>query len=322
MTGAADDMMRFHLVYDGPALEEHRMDVRALAPALLAVGDLVERSNEILNGDQAKVSVNVHASFKTGSFGIDLDTAQSLWGRVQDLMSSHPVASISTLCTLLGLSAKDAVKGVVAVVLWIRGRTITKVEPLEDGIVRLYIDNDYLDTEERVIRLVQDYKVRKALEGMIYEPLDQDGIDSVSVMPRKGAEPVMHIERNEASYFRAPPPEDVLLDDDTYVANLQVVTVAFQDGNKWRFSEGGGGNAYFATVLDEGFIKRVQLNQENFAKDDIIRARVRRLQRITPQGLRADYEILEVLDHRSASPKVQFGIDFSGQDNQPPSENS
>ncbi|AXY41605.1 hypothetical protein D1793_05000 [Halomonas sp. JS92-SW72] len=310
MEEVKDDMLRLHLVYDGPALEEHRMDVRALAPALLAVGDLVERANEILNGDQAKVSVNVHASFKTGSFGVDLETMQTLWGRIQDLVSNHHVTSIATLCGLLGLTARDAARSVVAVVRWMRGRQITRVEPLGDGVVRLHINDEHLDTEERIIQLVRDYKLRKALEGMISEPLEREGIDSVSVLPRKGGEVVMHVERDEAPYFKAPPAEDEILDEDTFVANLQVVTVAFQDGNKWRFTEGGGGNAFFANVLDEAFLKRVQLNQENFAKDDIIRAKVCRRQRITPQGLRADYEILEVIDHRSASPKVQFGIDF------------
>lgn len=310
MTEVADNMMRFHLVYDGPALEEHRMDVRALAPALMSVGDLVERANEILNGDQAKVSVNVQASFKTGSFGIDLETAQTLWQRMQDIVSDHPVQTIATIVTLLGFSAKDAVKSVVGVVRWMKGRAITKIEPLGDGNVRLYISDDYIDTEERVIQLVKDYKIRKALEGMIKEPLDQEGIDSVSVLPRKGSEPAMHIERDEANYFVAPPPEDELLGDDIYEANLQVVTVAFQDGNKWRFSEGGGGNAYFANVLDQAFLQRVQLNQEHFAKEDIIRAKVRRTQRITQQGLKSDYEILEVLEHRSASPQVQIGMQF------------
>lgn len=50
------DRFRFNLVYDGPALEEHRMDVRTLAPALLALGDMVERANEILNGEQVKIA--------------------------------------------------------------------------------------------------------------------------------------------------------------------------------------------------------------------------------------------------------------------------
>jgi hypothetical protein len=33
----------FNVVYDGPALAEHRMDVRDLAPALVVISDLFQR---------------------------------------------------------------------------------------------------------------------------------------------------------------------------------------------------------------------------------------------------------------------------------------
>ena len=155
---------KFHLVYDGPGLEHHQMDVRDLAPALLAVGDLVERANDMFNGDRSKVSVKVHASFKTGCFGIDLETAQALWSRVQDMLASQHVVNLTTLCGLLGISAFGTLRGPIQVISWIRGRAITKVEPLENGVVRLYIDSDHIDVEEQVLQLVRDYKIRKALK--------------------------------------------------------------------------------------------------------------------------------------------------------------
>lgn len=43
----------FQLRYDGPALSEHGMDVGDLAPALLALGDLIKRANATVNGDAA-----------------------------------------------------------------------------------------------------------------------------------------------------------------------------------------------------------------------------------------------------------------------------
>lgn len=300
---------RFHLVYDGPVLDEHRMDVRALAPALLAMGDLVERANLILNGDQAKVAVDVHASFKSGSFGIDMELAQSLWQKALDLTGSSPVTSIATICGLIGFSVRDSVSGVIQVIRWLRGRGVTRIEPLENGVVRLFVNDQHLDTEERVLKLVQDYKLRKALEGVITEPLEREGITSVSVVENKSKHVSVHIERLESGYFKAPAPEDETLSEDTYVANLQVLTLAFQDGNKWRFTEGGG-NTFYATVTDDEFLKRVQLNQEQFSKDDIIRASVRRIQRITKEGLKADYEVLKVMEHRSATAKVQLTMSF------------
>lgn len=41
-----DDMSeKFHVVYDGKALDEHLMDVRDLAPAMMAINDLLIHAN-------------------------------------------------------------------------------------------------------------------------------------------------------------------------------------------------------------------------------------------------------------------------------------
>lgn len=37
--------------YDGPALSEHDMDVQDLAPALLALADIIQIANRKFNGD-------------------------------------------------------------------------------------------------------------------------------------------------------------------------------------------------------------------------------------------------------------------------------
>lgn len=298
----------FNLVYGGPVLEEHQMDVRALAPALLAMGDLVERANEMLNGDQAKVSVNVHASFRQGSFGIELDLAQSLWQHAINFAGNHEVVSISTLLGLLGISVKDGVVGVFQLILKLRGRGIRKIVPIDGGKVRFIIDDQSIEVEERVYQLLQDYKIRKAIQGIVAEPLEREGIDSVSTVDKDAKRVMVHIEKSESHYFCAPDPQDEELDSDEYTATLQVLTLAFQDGNKWRFTEGGG-NTFYATILDEEFLQQIRSN-EPFARDDIIRATVRRTQRLTKDGLKAEYEIVRVLEHRSATPKVQLNMDF------------
>lgn len=63
--------MKFRIVYDGPALETHEMNVRDLAPALLSLSDALEEAGKTLYGNKTVVSVKVNASFKAGSFGID-----------------------------------------------------------------------------------------------------------------------------------------------------------------------------------------------------------------------------------------------------------
>ena len=318
MTPDVTDMTqhaRFHLVYDGPALVQHQMEVRALAPALLAMGELVERANELVNGSQARITLNVHASFKSGSFGIDLELAQSLWQKALDFANGSSTTGVLNLVGLLGIGTSAGV-GLVQVISWLRGRGVDRIEPLGDRKSRLHVEEEYLDIEEPILVLLQDYRVRRALEGIIAEPLRNEGIDCVAVVDHQVQHVLLSIERADAVYFKAPSPEDETLQSDEYVDTLQVLTLAFQDGNKWRFTEGGG-VTYYAIVQDEGFLSRVHLNQVKFAKDDIIKARIRRTQRITKDGLKADYEVLEVLEHRSASPKVQLRMNFAGNSSTP-----
>ena len=75
---------QFTIAYDGPALRDGVMDVRDLAPALLAVGKLFDAANLTINGNAATVSVRVRATVP-GSFEILIDLAQTITQHLTDL---------------------------------------------------------------------------------------------------------------------------------------------------------------------------------------------------------------------------------------------
>lgn len=77
----------FRITYDGPALDSHEMDVRDLAPSLLAVADLCEAAGQAIYGRSSKMAVNVRASFRTGSFGVDLSVGQNALQHVMAWLS-------------------------------------------------------------------------------------------------------------------------------------------------------------------------------------------------------------------------------------------
>lgn len=68
---AAVAELAFDLEYDGSALQAHEMDVRDLAPALLAAADLFQAVNEATRPTDPAVSVNVRA-LSEGSFLVQL----------------------------------------------------------------------------------------------------------------------------------------------------------------------------------------------------------------------------------------------------------
>ena len=66
-TGSTDTL---YVRYDGPAMRSHEMEVKQLAPALLAMARAFEAMQKDVDPD-ARVSLNVKAT-REGSFAVDL----------------------------------------------------------------------------------------------------------------------------------------------------------------------------------------------------------------------------------------------------------
>lgn len=81
----------FHIVYDGPSLENNEMDIKELAPALLAISEVLEETNRLYNRGRAEVAVNVKGSFKTGCFGFDLSVTQDFLHNLFNLLKTDDV---------------------------------------------------------------------------------------------------------------------------------------------------------------------------------------------------------------------------------------
>jgi len=71
------DSISIGLEYDGPALSNHEMNVRDLAPTLLGVADLLQDLNRRINPRAPDLSVAVRSTSQ-GSFGIDLAVAYAV----------------------------------------------------------------------------------------------------------------------------------------------------------------------------------------------------------------------------------------------------
>lgn len=313
-TARIQDMSKatFNILYDGPALASNEMDVRELAPALLSLGEVLEEANSTLNNGRTQVSVKVRASFKTGCFGIELDVLQTLAQQVQILFSNEHVSTAKQILEWIGLlttavgTPVAGYKGLLGLLKWLRGRQINRVVLLENGLMRIELDDEHIDVERQVIDLYRQAKLRKALEGVL-KPLESEGIDEFAVTDRPQSERFLTINKQELHYFSTPALAPETLSEEEVEMNLQLVNVAFREDNKWRFYDGT--TSFYAQVLDHDFLRQVQGNQP-FASGDILRARLRRTQTLVGENMKTEYVLLEVLEHRRATTQIPMEFEF------------
>jgi len=282
----------FRVTYDGPALEAHTMDVRDLAPALLAMADLLRAANAELHGDTADVRIAVRASFKEGSFGIDLLFSQDMLTQLIELFSGKEASATANAIQILsGIGLLGG--GLIGFLRWLKGRQIDRIEQRRNKAL-VYVTSESIEIDLVTLRLLKNRRVRMELRNVL-RPLDSDGIDSFSTSTSAGLSEI--ITKAELPYFLPPADADLPLSDSTACGLLlKVESAVFKDGNKWRFTDGS--RSFYAAIEDASFLARVDSGEERFGKADVLLVDLRQIQYAIDGELKSDYRIVRVIEHR------------------------
>jgi hypothetical protein len=289
--------VHFSIRYDGPALADHRMDVRELAPALIALSDLLEAANKAAFPDAGEVRVSVNGDFKGGSFGVDLVAVQTVAQQLVAMFAGERATAAANLSGIVGgLGLLGG--GLIAVIRWLRGRRPSEIRFEGNAtvfVVRAEEVEERMEAELLTGRLYQTRIVRQALVKVL-RPLARDGIDVF--MSGQDGQVVRRVSSDELPWFEASAAEpDVVADSVLHKVLLQVESPVFKDGNKWRVHDGD--KPFYVVIADEAFRARVDAGLERFGKGDILLVDLRRVQLLTDAGLRTEWEVLRVLEHRA-----------------------
>ena len=93
------------------------------------------------------------------------------------------------------------------------------------------------------------------------------------------------------------------------MAAYSIIALAFKDDNKWRLHDGN--NTISVSIEDQKFLSDVNENKISFSKGDILICRVRTKQWSTSVGLKTEYVVLEVIDHRSPPRQIPMNFEES-----------
>lgn len=301
------DSVHFSIKYDGPALKDHQMDVRELAPALIALSELLESANKIITPHAPEIRVNVKGNFKAGSFHIDLTAVQSAVQQIVALFSGPEASAAANLLSILAVLGIDGGGGasLAGLILWLKGRKPSRIER-QDGCIQFeIIENEIKKTyivNEQVAKLYESRIIHKHFYKVL-SPLEQDGIDIFISASKSAGQSI--ITKADVDYFRkSAEHSDIVSDTMAHRILLQIEAASFREGNKWRLSDGSA--TFYAEIADQDFLTRINAGLERFGKLDVLVVDLRRIQYVTDTGLKTEHMVTKIHEHRQPLQKELF----------------
>lgn len=293
----------FGVSYEGAALSEGRMPVRDLAPALLALGELFTEASTSLYPDRPPVALDIHAT-RQGSFDVDLilTAAEGAWDAAELFGNDGLTALVNLKEVILGGGGSISL---VEFIKWLRGRRIKSVEEvgvedgeLQPGDVRVTVEDGKTSVAipQEVLKLHKSVTVRSNVKEVV-RPLEREGVDRFKATA--DSEVTVSVGKEDLPAFNAiePPQEEEELQDRERDTVVQIVAIAWNEGNKWRFSEGAADSAFYATIDDSAFWDDIDKGAEAFRKGDLLKCRLRTIQRKIDDRLDVEYQIVQVYEH-------------------------
>jgi hypothetical protein len=303
----------FQLRYDGPALSEHGMDVGDLAPALLALGDLIKRANATVNGDAAKVNLIVQSDFEHKCFQVSLELVQSILSTIGTLLTDeHALKNAQTIAGWLGLVGGSSL-GLFKYLAHRKGKVVESVTPVADQTtittsdsqgnvaVKFQGDDGTVIVNQNVFILGEDPLVREYATKVV-SPLKRKGIDKLQFNPERAdkGETITKADADAITIGRNELKEKEIesFEPQAITAHLQVTRPDFDSSAKsWRFRYG---DKTISVDISETSIADDVRARGYVRIGDTWHVRMLVTEKRTPAGYRNEYKVTEVLDFEPA----------------------
>ncbi len=291
---------KFEVIFDGPALSNHMMDVRDLAPALLALGNTIRRANQDLNGDKAQVNVLVDSGFEHGCFQVNLELTQHIIEQIKSFLADDDVKTAKDILEWLGLIGALGTGSVFGFLKLRRGRKIQSITEVKDseqsGTITVQIEGDDnpVTINQTVYQLANDPKLVKPIKEFV-STTEKPGIneirttvDDVLLAQITSADARDIIESCEVVADQTEDPETSVVK-----ASLRPYAPVFDEGEKWRFWYGGHA---VAVDISDTTIAQDAITRGTVGIDDVYRVEMDISERRTPGGqFKHDYKVRRVL---------------------------
>ena len=260
--------VRTTIRYDGPALAGHEIDVQELAPALLALAEIIQIANRKFNGDSAAMRVLVKADAEQRCYQVHLHLVQSLYEQARTILGRDDIRTAKEIAEWVGLIVgPTSLFGLLAWLFGKRPPSESKIEVANGQSGTVIItrgDGNKITVNNHVYQLATD-PVVQAQAKQVLRPLERKGYDSLDFL--EGDASIFHIDKDEAREVIAVPLDALSQPEKFYSTvngQVEIVTAQFKGTAQWGLW--WTGRTRLMKIEDEDWLARFQAGHVPEAK--------------------------------------------------------
>lgn len=240
------------------------MDVQELAPALLALAEIIQAANRHFNGERASMRVLVNADTEQQCFQIDLHLVQTIFDHAKKLVGLEDVRTAKEIAEWVGLIAGTGT-GLFHVIKFLYGRPQEKTEfrvTAGEGSVVMIVrgDGSSITVPRQVAELASDAEVVEKVKG-VTRPLLRTGYSIVDFIDQ--GKIAFEVNKEEATAMQVAAPfatttgatEDVT----SFRGRVRIKAAQYEGGAKWTVLLNG--RAVDASITHEEWVRGFQENE-------------------------------------------------------------
>lgn len=293
------DETQFTLKYDGGTAAANRMDVRSIAPALIAVGELFREAYATVEGpaepsdpDQPRLRLDIEP-FQPGSFTVRFFLEVAIQGR----------GSIEALVlpNLVNLNAVlDTVIKCLDIIKRLRGASPRASMTPDETHIRIATEDGEIELTTAERTLITRRTWRRAARDAV-SPVGTETASELTI--DVGGERRFRADADDVDSFVVPAADAPLTVNEVEVV-ANIVAPSFRRGEKWRISFYEA--THWAAIADETFIAEVEAGTIRLGSRDVMRCRMRVEQLENDAGgITVDYTVLRVIRYEPQDPPEQ-----------------
>jgi hypothetical protein len=263
------------------------MDVYEASANMIAFSEFMVSAVKTTYGESAEAKAEV-SGFNHGSF-------------ITSLVFSVGGSAATVFTALSGEQLWAVVKGAFSLWKHLKGTPPAAVQNNGQTCTVTNNSGQILQVRTDSLNLVFNEKAAESISKYVKLALSKEGYERLDINTESG-DTITSVSAQDAVFFE-PVGKLTVLSDNTARMVVQIVTAVFQDGNKWRLSDGE--KAFNAAILDGDFL--MQVNQgARFGKGDVLDVDMRIVQNGLGMKTSVERSVLKV--HRHLTPQEQTAL--------------